>query len=351
MSESPVPTLEMIARAVGVSPSTASRALHHHPAIAASTVARVQATAKAMGYRTNPIVSDLMRRIRGRGRTLHLGMIAFLTFHDSMSGWKNTLIYREFFEGAKQRAQDLGFDLESVWAAQPGVTPARLNAILEARGIRGVIVGPRPTPPDPDLIDWNRWAAACIGMPIEGRTLHIANSNRLRTMERLLAVLHTRGYRRIGLALRPGQAQVDHGWQSAMLYYQHLRPVDQRVPMLSRELWHKHKVAEWVKAHRPDVIIGMAKCLPDWIQCTGARIPEDIGFIHLALEFEAGHPAGIDQHPRLIGAAAVDLVVNHILSNEQGLPSHPRSLTIEGTWIEGPTVRPPPAGGASEPGA
>lgn len=349
MSEPPVPTLEMIARAVGVSPSTASRALHHHPAIAASTVARVEATAKAMGYRTNPIVSDLMRRIRGRGRTLHLGMIAFLTFHDSMSGWKKTLIYREFFEGAKQRTQDLGFDLESVWAAQPGVTPARLSAILEARGIRGVIVGPRPSPPNPDLIDWNRWPAACVGMPIEGRTLHIANSNRLRTMEHLLNVLHARGYRRIGLALRPNQAQqIDRGWQSALLYYQHSLPDDHRVPILDLELWHEHKFAEWMKAHRPDVVIGMAQCLPDWIRRTGARIPDDIGFVHLSLEFEPGHPAGVDQHPRLIGAAAVDLVVNHIMSNEQGLPSHHRSLMIEGSWIEGPTVRPPvvgPAGG------
>lgn len=59
-------TLTEVAEAAGVSRSTAGRALSGHPAVSAATRERVEATARALGYRADPAARAL------RGGTSHL---------------------------------------------------------------------------------------------------------------------------------------------------------------------------------------------------------------------------------------------------------------------------------------
>jgi hypothetical protein len=75
------------------------------------------------------------------------------------------------------------------------------------------------------------------------------------------------------------------------------------------------------------------------VRGAGYDIPGDIGFAHVDL-LEGSEPyAGIDQRPAEIGAAAVDIVVGQLNRNELGLPARPRSVTQDGDWVAGPTVR------------
>jgi hypothetical protein len=69
------------------------------------------------------------------------------------------------------------------------------------------------------------------------------------------------------------------------------------------------------------------------------RVPADIGFVHLNCYDESGRFAGIYQNGAAIGVAATDMVIAMINRNERGIPELPRSLLIEGTWVEGQTVR------------
>ena len=77
----------------------------------------------------------------------------------------------------------------------------------------------------------------------------------------------------------------------------------------------------------------------DWIRGSGRRIPEDIGVIQL--EWRASRPeiAGMNQHNRVTGEAAVDMVVSQIHNNESGLQEFPRSTMIGATWVDGASVR------------
>jgi LacI family transcriptional regulator len=70
----------------------------------------------------------------------------------------------------------------------------------------------------------------------------------------------------------------------------------------------------------------------------GIRIPEDLGVA--PLERYPGY-AGLDQKPEKVGAAAIDLIVGLIQRNETGLPADPKVVMVEGSWVEGPSVRPP----------
>jgi hypothetical protein len=49
--------------------------------------------------------------------------------------------------------------------------------------------------------------------------------------------------------------------------------------------------------------------------------------------------AGIDQQTDVLGAAAVDLLVEQLHHNERGPPEHPKMVMTEGLWREGETVR------------
>lgn len=335
------PTLHDVARRAGVSPSTASRALRGSAAIAASTCARVQEAAGALGYEANPIISDVMRWARSRGRSTKLGTIAYLTFHDTRTAWHSNPTYQAFFEGANEQAANLGFSLEPVWAAEPGLHARRLTDILQARAITGVVVGPRPRPPTTPILNWQPFYTASVGVPLPGVNLPQAASHYLRSMECLIGALTGLGYRRIGLAVhRSLVPPTDHGWLAALALYQQELPPADRVPPLTPTAWHEAILATWLEQHRPDVVIGQrADDVLPLLMRLGLRVPDDIGFALLSRPPVRDAPAGIDQRPRQIGAAAVDLIAQQFFTGDPGLPSSPRFILIEGEWNEGPTVR------------
>ena len=335
------PTMQTIAKRAGVSSSTASRALHGHPLLASATIHRVRAAAEALGYHANPLLSNVMRNVRARGRAVHLGTIAYLTFHETPTAWRDNPTYMAFFAGARDRAHELAFSFEPVWAAEPGLNARRLTSILRSRGVAGVIVGPRPNPPTKPILDWNQFSIASVGLPLQGIVLHQAASHYLRTMERLLAALRERGYRRIGLALsRERVPSTDHGWLAGFILYQQALPPAERVALLIAENHDADALRRWIEVERPDVVIGQRADIVDLqLPRLGLRIPEEIGYALLSRPPESDAPAGMDQLPHLIGGAATDLVASQMNCGERGPPRNPRFVLVEGQWTEGPTVR------------
>jgi LacI family transcriptional regulator len=49
-----------------------------------------------------------------------------------------------------------------------------------------------------------------------------------------------------------------------------------------------------------------------------------------------------------IGVMAVDLLIDMLHRNERGVPLYPYLLMVEGTWVEGNTLRKSPARRASQ---
>jgi LacI family transcriptional regulator len=333
-------TLESVARLAGVSRSTVSRALRGNPRLPSATITAIRAIADQVGYRTNPLMGDIMRNVRRGGSEAHHSTLAYLTFHPTADGWRANSTYARFYEGARDRATKLGFSLDVIWVRQPGLNSTRLTALLQARGITGVIVGPRPGLVEPDFLNWSKFAAASVGVPLPDIRLSQAASHHARGMERLLTALRERGYRRPGLALLEAQmSRTDPGWVATWVHDQTRRDACERVSMLVQPVWRDDEIADWVRNHRPDVVIGVDSALIDALQRSGWRVPDDIGFAHLSRPDHAIAPAGIDQHPHAIGAAAVDLVADQFFSGDLGLIEIPRVLLLEPDWCDGWTVR------------
>jgi LacI family transcriptional regulator len=75
------------------------------------------------------------------------------------------------------------------------------------------------------------------------------------------------------------------------------------------------------------------------LKAAGRRVPEDIGVIQLEWRTSRPEIAGMNQHNRVTGEAAVDMIVSQIHNNETGVQEFPRATLIGATWMGGGSVR------------
>jgi LacI family transcriptional regulator len=333
-----------IARAANVSQSTVSRALRNHPALPPATCLRIQALARRLGYTPNPLVSSVFAQLRRRQGGPQLGTLAFLTAHATRDVWRQPGTYRDFFLGARERAAQQGFSVEAHWAAEPGMTGPRLNAILKARGILGVIVSTRDAEQQAFNLTWDQFALVRIGLSERVLPLHCTVNHQSHTVRLVAEQLAARGYQRIGIALSRWQVDVtDQSWLAGYLVWQQSQPAGRRVPVHLAPLLSEETFLSWFKRHRPDAVISVNPDVVSWLRATGLGLPDAVGAAVLDWHEHYGDIAGADQNSRLVGAAGVDILLGQLRRNERGLPENPRTTLIESTWREGATVRPNPA--------
>ena len=71
------------------------------------------------------------------------------------------------------------------------------------------------------------------------------------------------------------------------------------------------------------------------------RVPEDVSLIHLAWDPQLKGWAGVDRQNEMIGARALDLVVEQLNANERGIPEFPKMVLVGDRWVDGRTVSGP----------
>ncbi len=148
-----------VARAAGISKSTASYALRNHPGINKATRERVLRIAKRIGYIPDARIASWMASVRD-AKSKDLLPIAWLNTHsmeDEEDVWRRHKFLSPWLEGARDRCRQLGYRLDEIWTHQPGMTMRRVSQILYQRGIEGVIV---TFPARHIHLQWDRLACA-----------------------------------------------------------------------------------------------------------------------------------------------------------------------------------------------
>jgi LacI family transcriptional regulator len=167
-----------------------------------------------------------------------------------------------------------------------------------------------------------------------------ASNDQYGTISLALRHLTALGYQRIGLAITAESDQrVKQYWSAGMLVYQEGISRGQRVPPLLATGPFTRSFGEWFSEHRPEVVLSLGGQCLRVLQELGLRVPQDVGFAHLALTASDKEWAGVNQNSELVGAAAVDLVDAQLRRNERGIPEHAKTVLIPGQWVPGPTVR------------
>jgi LacI family transcriptional regulator len=242
-----------------------------------------------------------------------------------------------FHQGARAHARELGYQLEEFWLAAPGMNGRRMSDILRTRNIRGVLVAPLYDSEQPLDLQWEHFAAAtCGGFSLKKPALHRACSHYFHAIKIAWDALTAAGYRRIGLALSADLGQRVAGlWLASLLLEQRGIPAKNRVPPLVTAEWSAPVFMRWFERHRPDVVISF-KTVYEWMTAAGLRVPEDSGFA--LLNMERPNSAGVDEQQPDVGAAAIDLIIEQLNSNQLGLPAKPKIVLVECSWRNGPTI-------------
>jgi LacI family transcriptional regulator len=346
MTQGRTVTLKDIANTAGVSLMTVSRALRKHASVSPETQSKIEAVAKELGYRPNPLISALMSyRRAGKAPQSH-SVIAFVTSFPTRDGWKARKIYQEFFQGAFEAADRHGYRLEEFWLRENGMNAHRLSNIFYSRNINGVIVAPLPVSVGHLSLDWEKFSAVTFSYTLARPILHRASNHQFRSMRMAMRQLRRLGYKRIGLAMPAScDHRIDDQWTASFLMEQQRASTGKNIPLcvIDDKDWCEAAFRSWFVKNIPDVILSQQPKILEWLQAMNKRVPADVGFVHLSCPDESGKFAGIYQNSQVIGRVAVDFLVGMIQRNERGIPALPHTILVEGTWIDGDTLRKPGA--------
>jgi LacI family transcriptional regulator len=348
-------TLADVAAAAGVHVTTVSLALRNHPRLPPETRERLQALARKMGYAPDPLLRAL---VAYRGRTMERrapSTLAYVTNWDSAWGWKKVTAHPAFYEGARNKAQELGYKLEHFWMREPGLTHGRLSGILATRGINGVVLASHQRAADDSIqFDWSRFSAVKIDYFPHKPELHNVTNDQCSIIRLAMQRLIAAGYRRIGFVMHRGwNYSVDHLWSAGFLCEQATLAEKHHVPMLMFpdaepiEEWMNEsktdvvvpldRLRAWIDRYEPEVIISKASFVLPRLAELKLKVPRDLAFVDVFLDRFDGKLAGVRQNYETVGALAVEILAGQLHHNKFGVPVIPTTTFVEGTWFDGAT--------------
>ncbi len=339
------PNQRALARAVGLSQTTVSLALRRHPSIPAETRDYIFRVAKEIGYQPNAYVACLMSRIRSGNPPPDRGCIALLADAENEEEWLYDEIFRKVYDGMRERALESGFYTEPFYLRSPSLTGTKINRILTARGIRGIILAPQRQPDSEKLsLQWENYACATVGYtwedPLVDRIVAFHRHNIDIAYEKLVAL----GHKRIATCLPQDAVDaVNSNWLAGFYLWYHKCPPQSRIPLFigAPGPTPLSRFSSWLKKWKPDALVTLKGAEIAWLEKLGCRVPDDISVACFNRRLSAT-VAGVQENHGIIGESAIDLVTSGILGNRYGLPTYPKILMIEGHWVDGPTVRPRP---------
>lgn len=338
-------TLEDVAIRAGVHRSTVSLALRNSQRIRPEVRAKIQAIAKEIDYRVNPLVATLMRS-RRTGQALKHVCLAYVTNYPTRYGWRPPHHDRpDFFPGAQQRAHELGYKLEHFWLGEPGMTPARMSDILHRRAINGVLIGRLPPGQSSIELIWERFATVALGYTLRTPPLHHVAEDAFTAVTEIFEQCLARGYRRIGFF----ESEIDDSPRWAdRLFGAYLRQQTRlarrdQIPLCRFEAGkdHKEKFLAWIRRWKPDAIIASrAQPTYDWLRSAGYNVPGQIGLAAMINNHPEQGVSGVYSDPFALGALATEMVVGMLHRGEFGLPAEPHLVFLPGKWRDNGTLRP-----------
>ncbi|MDD5262957.1 MAG: LacI family DNA-binding transcriptional regulator [Methylacidiphilales bacterium] len=331
-----------VARAAGISKTCVGYALQNRPGVSKITRERVLRIAKRLGYAPDARMTVLMESVRG-AKSKELLPIAWLNTTIEKDAWQKYKFHTPLIEGARERALELGYRIEEIWTRERGMTMQRISQILWQRGIEGVIV----THPAKHLrLKWDHQACVSLGGNLLAPRLHQVIGDMNFNLLLALKVLRRHGYRRIGICLPEQVIWFAHREIRSIAYhFVATAAKSDRVPPLFYKgeneadlLDSEKQVQAWVFRHRPDVVVGTSSRLRNWVKATGARVPEDVGIVHLAVDDDLPDWAGIHSNRREMGATAAEWVISLVQNHRFGVPKIGLNMLVRGSWQPGWTL-------------
>ena len=324
-------SIRSLAARLDLSRATVSEALRGSPKVKESTRRRVVEEAGRLGYRLDPVASELMAEMRRSRSHAFRGLIALVT-PDEGPLLSRTMRRRHALlrQGAEARALELGFKLDPITINRDGW--ARLPEVLRARGAVGTLLLPSE-----GCGPGQRVALAQADIPTvhadgpeEGAEYVDAVAPDYRQALALACRrLAAHGRVRPGIVLRgENEAAVNLRWLGAWESMRHSVPRGLELPppfLLESRLVPGAAVARWKREHAVDLLLA------------SEALPSEVEQASCALDIQASPiaSAGLDLRWSEIGSRAVELLVRDHFDRLRGKSATPALHLIPAHWCAG----------------
>lgn len=328
-----------VAKAAGVATSTVSKALRDDPTIPLNRRREIQQLAHDLGYRPNPMVSALMAHLHTRRRREDPYHIAWLDLWPDDRSSTPPTDFQLMLDGARQRADELGYQIQVHHVARDGTTPARLRQVLLSRSQWGVVIPPVPEDAMNYPLDMKGLTGVTIGTSLHTPIMHRVAANLYQGGQLACRQLRNKGHHRIGLVLSPSMNErVEGKWVGAYLAEQLHWPRKDRLQPLLASPNRPEIFFRWLKRNDPDILLIAEWHVEEWMQSITGEAKAPTAWLRM-LKVPCNNSPAIDTGPEKMGGAAIDLVVGQIHRNERGTPATPHALLLDGVWVEPGALR------------
>ena len=319
---------------------TVSLALREHCSVARQTQLRIKAVAESIGYVPDPMLSGLSAyRMARRPMAYHANI-----------GWINGWVppsalyqaeFQRYYAGAAERCRELGYGLEELRLSEINFDFSRLERMLRAKGISGLLIPPSQIARQMLNLDLSRFSAVRFGYSYKHPVLHTVTNAQFRTVQSTVHHVAALGYRRVGIVMNhDSDDRTGCNFLGGFVAGQEVFPKKDRIAPFYPKNYFSENLDEfrrWVRKYRVDCVIANGYWY--FFQKSGIRAPEDVGYADMQLDNQNTAITGMHQNGFRIGAAAVDLLTGMVQRGETGIPLTPTHLHIEGFWFDGSTTR------------
>ncbi|EIP98856.1 transcriptional regulator [Opitutaceae bacterium TAV1] len=329
-----------IAQKLGLHRTTVSMALRGHPSIPQETRDRIERIAAELGYVPDPMLAALAVYRSARRPAAFQGMLAWVVNSSGGYNWAHSKMWHDYYDGARAGAQRHGFSMETVDLNVPGMAPAGIARTLRARSICGLLLCPQPRARMTLDFPWEDFSAVTFGYTLDHPILHTVVPAQYRNLTRAMRELLRRGYRRIGLVFHDlHDARTDHNYLGAWYAENHFLASRIEPLLYPNHLDYRASLKTWLRKWRPDGIIAGTSDITRNLNALGYAVPEDIAVVCPGLGTADSTITGVVEESFHVGEVAVDFLVAMMQRGERGVPAHPQRIHVEGSWVEGKTIR------------
>jgi len=263
------------------------------------------------------------------------GQLALIT----RESFRQNPVLRKYQQAAAARARQVGFEVEAVNLQEYGGDPRKLQRVLLARNMTGLLIGPLPDPAETIGLEWERFTAVAMTFSLKTPRLDRVESDYPAGMRMALEACRERGYLRPAyLSTRKVELRLHDGWRGA--YLSAFPPgsaggdffLDD--PVDGRAAFRK-----WFRRYRPDVLLGAGSVLAEARAILGAtRLHPPPATVQMDLNDLATSQTGVYIGKERQCPPAVDLLVGKLLRNETGVPASPQTVLVPPLWHEGESL-------------
>ena len=182
-----------VAKALGLSQATVSLALRDDSRISEDRRREIQQFARSMGYQPSSAAVSLAHRRHSRNIVAHGDVFAWINYWDDPTYLHRMDEFHQYYLGACETADKLGYVLKE-FTMDGKVSLKRLEEILIARGIKGIMLPPHPVDFNFEGFDWNKFSFIKFGYSITNPRGHIVSPHQSYNTFLAFEKIHERGY-------------------------------------------------------------------------------------------------------------------------------------------------------------